>query len=240
MTKKKFEDLSFGAGRYDNSKITASFIECLCKRYGFKASYNLKNKIDDALLNYYAGAPVKKSPTSVQKNGRLSKISSCAKQLDQMLEKLHPDEFWHVQKAIYSRLKEVDGEHFDPLEFSKPADFYDEVQTLRIYLKRLVGNSELGVEEKPLSERGRPSKDVEKETIFRLLTAFSEGTGIKVSLSSKNYLETNKSAAVTFCLDIFNEQDFPERPNGKLSYIFTAQLIWDTAKEFMKIKVAQK
>jgi hypothetical protein len=240
MTKKKFEDLAFGAGSYDNSKITASFIECLCKRYGFTKSYNLKNKVDGALLQYYVGAPVKKSPTKAQKNERLTKISSSAKQLENMLAKLHVEEFWHVQKAIYCRLKKVDGEYFDPQEFSKPANFYEEVKTLRTYLKRLTANAELGIERSPSAQMGRPSKKIEKESIYQLLTAFTEGTGKKITLSSKNFDDQTDVGAVKFCLDIFDEQDFPDCPSGKLSYVFNAQLIRETTKEFMSITKGKK
>jgi hypothetical protein len=220
--KYKIDDLTSEAGGYNNSWRSKEVIEHLIKTYNFYLDFNISGHLDDALLNYNAGKSRTKKATEKQTNDRFKKIIACSNDLISMLNNLHNNEYFIVQKAIHNKINS------DPMNPLKPLGYYDEVKEAVFRVNRVMASTELAITENAKSKSGRPRKETEKETVYQLLNIFESGTGKRATSSWNEFSNGYSSDAICFCEYIFDSYG--------VNTIFTNQLIGETAKEYVQNK----
>jgi hypothetical protein len=220
--KYKIDDLTSKTGRFNDSWGSKEVIEHLIKTYDFDLDYNIKGYLDDALLNYNSSKSRAKKATKIQTNNRFEKIIACSNDLISMLNNLHENEYFIVQKAIHHRFNS------DPMNPLKPLGYFDEVKEAVYRVNRVMASTELAITENAKSKSGRPGKETEKKTIYQLLNIFESGTGKRATSSWNEYSKCYSSDAICFCEYILKSYD--------VNTIFTNQLVGETAKEYVKNK----
>jgi hypothetical protein len=220
--KYKIDNLTSKAGQYDNSWRSKDVINDLIKTYKFHIDFNIFGHLDDALLNYNAGKVVTRKATEKQTNERFKKIIDCSNDLISMLNNLHENEYFIVQKAIVNKISS------DPMNPLKPLGYFDEVKEALFRVNRVQAATELALTEHVNSKSGRPQKETEKRTIYQLLNIFELGTGKRATSSWSDLKDSYCSEAIGFCEHIFNSYG--------VNTIFTNQLIGETAKEYIRTK----
>lgn len=220
--KYKINNLTSKAGQYNDSWRSKEVINFLIKTYNFHVDFNIKGHLDDALLSYNASKSRAKKATEKQTNNRFEKIIACSNDLISMLNNLHENEYFIVQKAIHHKINS------DPMNPLKPLGYYDEVKEAVFRVNRVMASTELAITENAKSKSGRPKKDTVKETIYHLLNIFESGTGKRATSSWVDKADKYSSEAISFCEYIFNTYGVRSE--------FTNQLIGETAKEYVQAK----
>lgn len=220
--KYKIDDLTSTAGQYDNSWRSEEVINHLINAYNFHADFNITGHLDDALLSFNASKSRTRKATEKQINERFEKIVACSNDLISMLNNLHENEYFIVQKAIHHKINS------DPMNPLKPLGYYDEVKEAVFRVNRVMSSTELAITENAKNKSGRPKKDTEKETIYHLLNIFESGTGKHATSSWVDEAGKYSSEAISFCEEIFKTYGVSSK--------FTNQLIGETAREYVKAK----
>lgn len=220
--KYKIDNLTSKSGQYNNSWRSKEVIAYLIETYKFDIDFNIAGHLDSALLGYNAGKSRTRKATEKQTNERFKKIIDCSNELILMLNNLHVNEYFKVQKAIANKISS------DPMNPLKPLGYFDEVKEAIFRVNRVLAATELALTEHANTEAGRPQKGTEKETIYQLLNIFEIGTGNRATCSWSDLNSSYYSDAIGFCEYIFNSYG--------VNTIFTNQLIGETAKEYIRNK----